>query len=149
MKIFHQKRGFTLVELLVVVAIIALLAGIVLANVNTARNKAKNNTIKENLYSLKLAAELAYDENDSYEAICTETGDSPANDIGSSGNFLRIRTAINSQGGTIRLCHDDASYWCAQVTDMPYNDEDWCADGTGYAGSDDYCDGTNFTCEND
>jgi len=140
MKIFYQKQGFTLVELLVVVAIIALLASILIANINTGRSKAKNNVIKENTYSLKLAAELTYDENNSYEAVCTETGDSPANDIGSSGNFLRIRTAINNNGGTTTgNCYDSATKWCAEATDMPYNSEDWCVDSAGYAGSTDNC----------
>ena len=149
MKIFHQKRGFTLVELLVVVAIIALLASIIIANINTGRSRAKNNVIKENLYSLKLAAELEYDRNDSYEGVCNDSEDD-INDAAGT-DFLRIRTAINGQGGTAttRLCHDDALYWCAQVTDMSYNDEDWCVDGTGYSGLDDYCDGTNFTCNDD
>lgn len=149
MKIFHQKQGLTLVELLVVVSIIALLASILIANLNIGRSKAKNNVIKENMYSLKLATELTYDENNSYEAVCTETGDSPANDIGSSGNFLRIRTAVNNNGGTTTgNCYDSAIHWCAQVTSMPYNSENWCVDDTGYAGSNADCD-TNYTCATD
>lgn len=147
MRIFHQKQGFTLVELLVVVVIIGLLASIVLVNLNAGRNKAKNNVIKENMYSLKLAAELEYDDNNSYEAVCKDSEDDIDDTAGT--NFLRIRTAINGQGGTTRLCHDDDLRWCAQITDMPYNDDDWCVDSTGYASSTDYCDGTNFTCAND
>lgn len=146
MKIFYKKRGFTLVELLVVVAIIGLLASILIANLNVGRSKAKNNVIKENLYSLKLAAELEYDENDSYEGVCT------AGDISGSGNFLRIRNAINGQGGTTRLCNDNGATtpgkWCAEVTSMPYNSEDWCVDYAGYSGPDDYCE-DNYTCAND
>lgn len=139
MKIFHQKQGFTLVELLVVVAIIGLLASILIANLNVGRSKAKNNVIKENTYSLKLAAELEYDENNSYEGVCLE---SPDYDISNAAgtNFLRIRTAINNNGGTTTgNCYDSATKWCAEVTDMPYNSEDWCVDSAGYAGSTDNC----------
>lgn len=38
----HNRAGFTLTELLVVLAIISVLSGIVLVNVNQARNKGKN-----------------------------------------------------------------------------------------------------------
>lgn len=38
----HTRAGFTLTELLVVIAIISVLSGIVLVNVNQARNKGKN-----------------------------------------------------------------------------------------------------------
>jgi prepilin-type N-terminal cleavage/methylation domain-containing protein len=37
----RDKRGFTLIELLVVISIISLLSSVVLASLNTARNKAK------------------------------------------------------------------------------------------------------------
>lgn len=62
---FKTRRGFTLTELLVVIAIIGLLSGIVLVNVNLARNKGKNarsaSDISQYLTGLALARERAAD----------------------------------------------------------------------------------------
>ncbi|MEX2168145.1 MAG: DUF1559 domain-containing protein [Pirellulales bacterium] len=50
------KRGFTLVELLVVIAIIGTLVALLLPAVQAARGSAQNNTCKNNIRQLALAA---------------------------------------------------------------------------------------------
>jgi prepilin-type N-terminal cleavage/methylation domain-containing protein len=54
-----KKTGFTLVELLVVVAIIGILAGLVTANVGSARAKARDAVRQSDLRSTQTAIELA------------------------------------------------------------------------------------------
>ena len=54
-------RGFTLIELLVVIAIIGILSGIVLASLNTARQKGANARIKADLGGIRSQAEIQYD----------------------------------------------------------------------------------------
>lgn len=71
-----MKKGnspaFTLIELLVVVAIIGILASIVLASLNSARDKGKAAAIKSNLRNAIAEAELSYDDNGNYSQACTD-----------------------------------------------------------------------------
>ena len=46
-----MKKGFTLIELLVVIAIIGILSSVVLASLNTARNKGSNAAVQSALSS--------------------------------------------------------------------------------------------------
>ena len=61
----HTKRGFTLIELLVVIAIIGILSSVVLASLNSARQKGRDARRISDLKQLQLALELYYDSNGS------------------------------------------------------------------------------------
>lgn len=63
---FPRQKGFTLIELLVVISIISLLASIVIASVNSARQKARDAARAANVKSLKMALEFYYDDNNGY-----------------------------------------------------------------------------------
>ncbi len=58
--------GFTLLELLVVVAIIGILSSVVLASLNGARMKARDSKRISDLRQIKTALELFYDTNGYY-----------------------------------------------------------------------------------
>ena len=72
MKEFNTKYkvGFTLVELLVVIGIIGILAGIVYASFGDARKIARDNIRKSDLKALQLALELYKAQNGHYPVAC-------------------------------------------------------------------------------
>jgi prepilin-type N-terminal cleavage/methylation domain-containing protein len=61
-----RTRAFTLIELLVVISIIGFLSSVVLASLLTARTKAVDSKIAQDLRQYQLAVELYYNTNNSY-----------------------------------------------------------------------------------
>lgn len=59
------SKGFTLIELLVVIAIIGILSAVVLASLNSAREKSRDAKRVADLKQIQLALELYYDDNSS------------------------------------------------------------------------------------
>lgn len=62
------KKGFTLIELLVVISLIGILATLVLANMNSARERARDATRKSDLRNMQTALRLYYNDNGRYPA---------------------------------------------------------------------------------
>lgn len=62
----NTKRGFTLIELLVVIAIIGILSAVVLASLNSAREKSRDARRISDVKQLQLALELYFDASTTY-----------------------------------------------------------------------------------
>lgn len=60
------KKGFTLIELLVVIAIIGILSSVVLASLNSARQKSRDARRIGDIKQLQLALEMYYDSTNEY-----------------------------------------------------------------------------------
>jgi len=66
MKFRSRNQGFTLIELLVVIAVIGILAAVILASLNSARDKARDARRKSDLRQISIALELYKDKHNTY-----------------------------------------------------------------------------------
>ncbi|HWC57811.1 MAG TPA: type II secretion system protein [Candidatus Paceibacterota bacterium] len=151
-----SQNGFTLIELLVVIAIIGILASIVLASLNSARNKGTDAKIKAELSNARAQAELYYDDNtQSYSGVCT--ADSTATPGGIQNMVADAATATGASSvGTgafsttppSAVCHDSADGWAAMVSlKAPATAGDgYCVDSTGASEETDTLGATSVTC---
>jgi len=70
----RNEKGFTLIELMIVVVIIGILAAIAIPNFIAMQNRAKEGSTKSNMHTLQLAAEDYGVQNDGvYAATCDGT----------------------------------------------------------------------------
>lgn len=68
----HSQKGFSLIELIVVVTIIGILAGIALINVRTAQTKAREAALKDNLFQMRKAIDNFYADKQRYPSSLEE-----------------------------------------------------------------------------
>lgn len=116
-----KSKGFTLIELLVVIAIINIMASIVFINVNIAKNKAKDITIKADIDQLTIVGQMYYEEhNENYGGFCNDS---------------RTETVYNAipSPKKYKYCHHDSDEWavCAQLNIPEDRSKAWCIDSTG------------------
>jgi len=84
--VYKKNRGFTLIELLVVIAIIGILSSVVLASLNTARQKSRDAKRISDVKQLQLALELYFDTNGGYPSTIGTSTSSPL----ITGNFMSV-----------------------------------------------------------
>lgn len=136
---FKLNQGFTLIELLVVIAIIGILASVVLASLNTARDRGADAAAMANLNNIRAQAELVFSDvnPNSYATVC-------ANANVTAGTLA----ATNAVPGETSVCFDTDDAWAAGIT-LTDSPEFYCVDSTGFGGvlaANPILSNTNLTC---
>lgn len=130
----RTQKGFTLIELLVVIAIIGILSAIVLASLNTARDKGGDAAVKANLANLRSQAALYYEENgNSYGAAGTSCA--TAGSVFTDGRIAEQIAGAQSAsgGGSVATCAGSATKFVASVPLRTDKTKSWCVDDSGSA----------------
>lgn len=146
----EKSRGFTLIELLVVIAIIGILASVVLASLNTARDKSKDASIKSQMGEMRKQAAVFYSDkgtyigtgaaatNDSYTE-CTGSGfDNTVFDFTGNGDMGKMMEGVwnDAQGAGARVfCTVHPASWAfaAPLHNPTGSNTGWCVDSSGAA----------------
>ena len=71
------QKGFTLIELMIVVAIIGILAALAIPNFIRFQARSKQSEVKANLKSVFTAEKSYYQEHDTYSSCIRKIGFSP------------------------------------------------------------------------
>jgi prepilin-type N-terminal cleavage/methylation domain-containing protein len=126
-KMIYTKKGFSLIELLVVITIVGILSTVVLTNLNQSRARSYDSKIKQQLIGFRTSASLYY-----YNQIPNSYG--TANDC-SSGIFVD-NTPANGRPGTYIASNNLPSY--AQVLCLA-NDQEYAIKVSLYSGEEYFC----------
>ncbi len=141
----NTNRAYSLVELLVVVAIIGVLSSIVIASASQSRAKSIDSAVKTNLNNARLQAEVFFIKNgESFSTpsnICASdfAQDNVTKSIKSYGQAAiaafnstsySFSTALFTPSTSVRaVCHASATQWAMQSPLKTAGN--WCVDYTG------------------
>ena len=93
-----KEKGFTLIELMIVVAILGILAAIAIPNFMRFQAKSKQSEAKTNLGAIGTTAESFRSEKDTYVATWAELGWAPQGTTRYAYYYSGYDTAITSDG---------------------------------------------------
>ena len=126
-----NRRGFTLIEILVVVAIIGILSTIIIVFLGNARNLAKDSHVIANARQIKNLIELGR-TNDWYTDIYAATFYLPGIMIGNASNSNVVCSGSGPSYPAISRLLTDAINQGGSITIVVYGNADgkYCFDGT-------------------
>ncbi len=132
-----SRSGFTLIVLLVVIAIIGILSAVVLASLNAARSKGNDAAIQSNLSAIRTQAEIYYGStgNNTYgtpQSACTAN----AGTLWADTTIARSVTATDVTNGAGNVvCNSTTQAYAVSSALLAGIGTNmfWCVDSTGNA----------------
>ncbi len=130
---FSSKKGFTLIEMLIVIAIIGILSAAVLAGLGPARNKAKDARIISGMNQVRSIAEAKYNPSSDvpYSAMVSADPIEPTDP-----DLIKIDDdieAASAKKSTLTVL-SDGTYYLAYALLLTNQNEWYCVDSAGTAG---------------
>lgn len=108
----NRKKGFTLIELLVVIAIIGILSSVVLASLNSARQKSRDARRISDMKQVQLALELYFDSANGYITETTPVAVSSLSELTAANYISTLPTDPLSSNTEYSYISADGSSYC-------------------------------------
>jgi prepilin-type N-terminal cleavage/methylation domain-containing protein len=124
-----SKKGFTLIEVLTVIMIIAILASVILVSLDVARERTKDATIMGEIGQLRTLAEAVYTFQEGYLELSEMIEDD-------NTTYTQVKGKIAEMGGelTVNFSEDDNyKAYCAYSPLVRGEESGFCVDSTGNA----------------
>lgn len=113
-----SKKGFTLIELMIVVAIIGILAAIAIPNFMKFQAKSKQSEAKGNLKGLATAQKAYFAEKNSYTASMKRVGFVPEGNNRYSYAITKTNPILPSEAGDSSKFTNDVDSWNSSAPDF-------------------------------
>ena len=118
-----KNKGFTVIELIVVIAVIAVLSTLVFIKINSFRNKAKDSVLKQDMALIFNYALDFYQETGHYSNFCTQ-----------DERVIRLFEILPAYEDSKAIsCWSDSDDWaaCAVLNYPEDRSTAWCIDNSG------------------
>jgi prepilin-type N-terminal cleavage/methylation domain-containing protein len=134
-------KGFTLIEMVIVVGVIGILTSMVLVGLGRARDYAKDARITSNLNQLKVVAEMRYAVDGNYGNVSAGSPGTGCSYSGGNSDIMKLATDICNYGGILTITRQTTapvnSKYCAysvlNIKTAGGATQYFCVDSTGDA----------------